>query len=80
MKLPLSGLTGPFLAFGNAVQQAFDGLRSPVLHVVASPADLPNAHTWDRRQVIVRDIDGGGNTGLATALDGQWFDQDWSAV
>lgn len=74
MKIPFSGLTGPVLNFANAVQSAFDGMRSVRSEIVADVASLPNATAWQGRQIIVRDIDGAGTMGTATALDGDWYD------
>lgn len=73
MKLPTSGLTGAVLNFANQVNQYIAGLRSVQLTIVDAVADLPNATAWQGRSIIVRDI-GGGDPGVATALDGVWID------
>ncbi len=72
MKLAFSGLTGPVLNFANAVQNAFDNLLSVRIRIVATVADLPSATAWQGRPILVRDI-GGGNKGIAYALDGVWI-------
>lgn len=72
MKIPFSGLTGPFLAFAVKVNEAFAGLK---LDVVATAADLPNATANDRRQIIVRDV-----KLTATAIDGAWYDPSGGAI
>lgn len=80
MKIPFSGLTGPVLKFANAVQAAFDQLASVPLKIVDDVARLPNPDAWKGRQVIVRDIDGAGTMGVATALDGDWYDYSGGAL
>jgi len=80
MKIPFSGLTGAVLNFANAVQAAFDRLISVPLNVVDDAASLPNPDGWKNRQVIVRDIDGAGTMGVATALDGAWYDNSGGAL
>lgn len=80
MKIPFSGLTGPVLNFANAVQSAFDRLISVPLLIVADVSSLLNAEAWNGRQVIVRDIDGAGTMGIATALDGDWYDNSGGAL
>ena len=80
MKIPFSGLTGPVLDFANGVQRGFDGLLSVRLRIVDAATDLPNATAWNGRQIIVRDIDGAGNPGVATALDGDWYNESWSVI
>jgi hypothetical protein len=72
MALPFSGLTGPVLNFANAVSTAFDNLISVRIKVVANVAALPPATAWQGRPILVRDI-GGGNKGIAYALDGVWI-------
>ena len=74
MSLPKSGLSGPVLNFANAAQAAFERLTSVRLTVVDAAPDLPPASAWANRQIIVRDIDGAGTKGIATALDGAWID------
>lgn len=71
MNLPKSGLAGPFLAFANGVQAAFNRLASVRKAIFNTTADLPNASAWEGRTVIVRDI-GAAQWGKATALDGVW--------
>ena len=68
------------LDFANAVQRAFDGLLSVRLRIVDATTDLPNATAWNGRQIIVRDIDGAGTMGVATALDGAWYDNSGGAL
>lgn len=80
MKIAFSGLTGPVLNFANAVQAAFDKLTSVRLTVVDTVSDLPPASAWANRQIIVRDIDGAGTAGIATALDGAWIDHNGGAL
>lgn len=80
MKIAFSGLTGPVLNFANAVQQAFERLTSVRLTVVDSVSDLPPASAWANRQIIVRDIDGAGTKGIATAIDGAWIDHNGGAL
>lgn len=80
MSLPKSGLTGPALAFANAVQTTFERLTSVRLTVVDAVSDLPPASAWANRQIIVRDIDGAGAAGIATALDGAWIDYNGGAL
>lgn len=80
MSLPKSGLAGPALNFANAVQQAFELLTSVRLTVVDAVSDLPPASAWANRQIIVRDIDGAGTAGIATALDGAWIDHNGGAL
>lgn len=80
MKIAFSGLTGPVLNFANAVQAAFDKLTSVRLTVVDTVSDLPPASAWINRQIIVRDIDGAGVAGIATALDGAWIDHNGGAL
>lgn len=80
MKIPFSGLTGPVLNFANAVQAAFDRLISVPLLIVDDVSSLLNAEAWNGRQVIVRDIDGAGTMGVATALDGAWYDNSGGAL
>lgn len=80
MNLPKSGLAGPALAFANAVQQAFERLTSVRLAVVDAVSDLPPASAWANRQIIVRDIDGAGTKGIATALDGAWIDHTGATI
>jgi hypothetical protein len=50
------------------------------LPVVDTAADLPNAAQFQGAKYLVRDIDGSGTPGEATALDGAWYDQNWSAL
>lgn len=80
MKIPFSGLTGPVLNFANAVQSAFDRLISVPLLIVDDVSSLLNAEAWNGRQIIVRDIDGAGTMGVATALDGDWYDYSGGAL
>ena len=80
MKIAFSGLTGPVLNFANAVQAAFDKLTSVRLTVVDTVSDLPPASAWTTRQIIVRDIDGAGTKGIATALDGAWLDYTGATI
>lgn len=78
--LALGGLQGPVLQLANLVQRVIENLRSVPLTVVADVSALPNATLYQGRQLIVRDIDGLGGKGIATALDGAWYDQNWSAL
>lgn len=71
MSLPKSGLSGPVLAFANAVQGAFDRMLSVRQATFNAVSDLPSARAWDGRTVIVRDL-GSGQWGKATSLDGAW--------
>lgn len=71
MSLPKSGLAGPFLAFANAVQRAFETLASVRLTIINDTSELPSASQWQGRTVIIRDI-GSSQWGKATALDGSW--------
>lgn len=80
MSLPKSGLVGPVLSFANAVQAALERLTSVRLTVVDAVSDLPNASAWANRQIIVRDIDGAGTKGIATAIDGAWIDHNGGAL
>ena len=80
VKLAFAGLAGAVLNFANAVQRAFDNLSSVRLTIVADVATLPPASQWQGRQVIVRDIDGLGAMGTATALDGAWYDYAGGAL
>lgn len=80
MSLPKSGLVGPVLSFANAVQAALERLASVRLTVVDAVSDLPNASAWANRQIIVRDIDGAGTKGIATAIDGAWIDHNGGAL
>lgn len=80
MSLPKIGLTGPILAFANAVQSTFDRQESVRLKVVNIKTDLPSASQWQGRQVIIRDIDGAGTPGIATALDGAWIDHTGASI
>lgn len=79
MSLPKSGLSGPFLAFANAVQATLERLSSVRLTIVNTTADLPNAQAWQGRQIIVRDM-GAGTKGIATALDGVWLDHTGATI
>ena len=72
MKVIQTVLTGPVLAFANSVQRVLDLLVSVPLSEVGTRADLPNAAKNNRRQIIVRDIDGAGTWGIATASGGVW--------
>lgn len=80
VNLPKSGLAGSALAFANAVQAALERLTSVRLTVVDAVPDLPPASAWANRQIIVRDIDGAGTAGIATALDGAWIDHNGGAL
>lgn len=70
IKIPFSGLSGPVLSFANAVQRAFDQLRSVPSQVYQTDADLPEARLWEGRRVLIRDL--AGQPGEATAIDGVW--------
>lgn len=80
MRIAFSGLSGPFLAFANSVQAVFNQLASVRLTIFDTVSDLPNAEQWHGRQVIVRDIDGAGTMGIATALDGAWLDYTGATI
>ena len=64
----------------DRIQQAFVAHKSPPAQIVAAVSDLPPPARNQGRTLIVRDIDGLGNPGKATALDGSWFDESWSAL
>lgn len=80
MRLAFSGLTGPVLNFANAVQAAFIALTSVRLTIINDTTELPNAEQWQGRQIIIRDIDGAGTKGIATALDGAWLDYTGATI
>ncbi len=80
MSLPKSGLAGPFLAFANAVQRAFETLASVRLTIINDTSELPSASQWQGRQIIVRDLNGLGKKGTVTALDGVWIDYTGATI
>ena len=67
-----TGLTGAVLNFANSVVRTVEGLR--VIRAFSPTDELPNPTAYDRRQVWLR------GTGLLTAIDGQWFKSDGSAL
>lgn len=79
MSLPKSGLSGPVLAFANAVQGVLDRLTSVPLTIVNTVSNLPNAQAWQGRQILVRDL-GAGSSGILTALDGAWLDHTGATI
>lgn len=79
MNLPKSGLAGPFLAFANGVQAAFNRLSSVPMGVFNTVSELPNAIQWQGRSVLVRDL-GAGSSGIVTALDGVWIDHTGATI
>ena len=81
MKLTVTVPAGWALQLKNAVEEAFDILRSPKAQIYDAVADLPKPTVfWNGRTVLVRDIDGMGAKGSATCLDGAWYDSSWSAL
>jgi hypothetical protein len=72
MSIVTTGLTGAVLNFANSVVRTIDGLR--LIRVTDTADELPNPTAWDRRQAWLK------GTGLLTAIDGQWFKSDGSAL
>lgn len=80
MSLPKSGLSGPVLNFANAVQATLERLSSVRLTIVNDRSELPSATLWQGRSILIRDIDGAGTKGIATALDGVWLDHTGATI
>lgn len=82
MKIETSGLPpGPIQNFANALNTYLTRLRSVPAVIVADTTKLPKpSEALNGATIIVRDIDGSGNPGKATCLDGVWYDQSWSAL
>lgn len=72
MTITTSGLTGVFLNFANSVVRTVDAMR--LVRVVQTEAELPNPTAWNRRDVWLV------GSGKLTAIDGQWFKSDGSAL